>query len=170
MQTFKIILAVVVGIPLLVVAVFWLLGFDKLWTLIAGPSDMGAVDFATFSKTAKPNQHLVCPQDFCRNQTPDEISKVYALPANELSKEFLKSLKNERDLEQVGQDMPQLRFVQRTAKMRYPDTIRVEFITVTENTSSLAIYSQSQIGYRDFGVNRARVTRWLKRLEEFEAN
>ena len=55
------------------------------------------------------------------------------------------------------------RFVQYTRLMRYPDTIDVEVIPAGEN-STLALYSRSLVGRKDFGVNRARLKRWLAAL------
>ena len=56
------------------------------------------------------------------------------------------------------------RFLQRTRMMRFPDTIDVE-VFPAPGGSTLAIYSRSLIGRRDFGVNRARIARWLAALE-----
>ena len=49
--------------------------------------------------------------------------------------------------------------------MRFPDTVDVEVFPAGENQSTLAIYSRSLIGRKDFGVNRARITRWLAALD-----
>jgi uncharacterized protein (DUF1499 family) len=49
--------------------------------------------------------------------------------------------------------------------MRYPDTIDVAVFPMGEGQSSVAIYSRSLVGHGDFGVNRARVERWLTALE-----
>jgi len=167
MQILKLILGVFVGVPLLVFVVFWLIGFDKLWHLLGGPADMGDVELKTFTKTSKPNQYLVCPEGYCENETADKVSPIYSLSAQELSDALLVSLQSERNLQRVDEetDPLRLRFVQRTEKMRYPDTIRVEIIPVNDTQSSLAIYGQSQIGRKDFGVNKARILRWLRRLE-----
>ena len=48
--------------------------------------------------------------------------------------------------------------------MRFPDTIDAEVLPVGDNQSTLALYSRSLIGRKDFGVNRARLTRWLAAL------
>lgn len=47
--------------------------------------------------------------------------------------------------------------------MRYPDTVDLEVIPVGENQSTLALYSRSLVGRKDFGVNRARLRRWRNR-------
>ena len=56
------------------------------------------------------------------------------------------------------------RFIQYTRLMRFPDTIDVQVLPVGDNQSTLAIYSRSLVGRNDFGVNRARVERWLAAL------
>jgi uncharacterized protein (DUF1499 family) len=49
--------------------------------------------------------------------------------------------------------------------MRFPDTVDIEVLPVGDNQSTLAIYSRSLIGRSDLGVNRARVERWLAKLD-----
>jgi uncharacterized protein (DUF1499 family) len=56
------------------------------------------------------------------------------------------------------------RFIARTRLMRYPDTINVRFHDLGEGRSSLSLYSRSQIGRSDFGVNRARLEGWIAEL------
>ena len=55
------------------------------------------------------------------------------------------------------------RFIQTSRLMRFPDTIDIE-VFPAGNGATLAIYSRSLLGRRDFGVNRARVARWLAAL------
>lgn len=56
------------------------------------------------------------------------------------------------------------RWVQRSRVMRFPDTVNVRFVDLGEGRSTLALYSRSQLGSDDMGVNRARIERWLDRL------
>jgi uncharacterized protein (DUF1499 family) len=56
------------------------------------------------------------------------------------------------------------RYVQRSAVFGFPDTIVVRFLDQPGGTSTVAIYSRSQLGQRDMGVNKARVERWLAKL------
>ena len=49
--------------------------------------------------------------------------------------------------------------------MRFPDTIDVEVMPAGENQSTLALYSRSLVGRKDFGVNRARLQRWRAALD-----
>ncbi|MGI9355966.1 MAG: DUF1499 domain-containing protein [Rhizobiaceae bacterium] len=145
-------------------------GWERVWTSAFGPPDLGQVTFEKFAKGPKPNQALICPQDLCDEESLDRESSVYDIPAGQLRDELLKSLDEEDDLRRVddGADPLKLRFIQRTTWMHYPDTIRVEIIPIDDDTSTLAIYSQSQIGESDFGVNLERVERWLSRLQRYE--
>ena len=56
------------------------------------------------------------------------------------------------------------RYIQRSRLMGFPDTIVVRFLERPEGRSTLALYSRSQLGRGDFGVNRARIERWLEKL------
>lgn len=151
-----------------------IIGWDSMWNKIGGPADLGTVNFQTLTKTPNPNQALICPTGFCpaaeAEDQVDQISPLYALPVAELAQQILNSLTHEQNLERVDDrsDPLKMRFVQRTPKLRFPDTIRLEIIPMGDNQSSLALYSQSQIGKSDLGVNKERVDRWLKRLASFE--
>jgi uncharacterized protein (DUF1499 family) len=145
-------------------------GWEKLWERVSGPSDLGPVTFLTLQKTPKPNQALVCPTGFCVSAKIDLESPTYALSAQELKQRFINALGNEQQIERVddAQDELKLRYVQRSKLMKFPDTVRIEFIPIDAERSTLAIYSQSQIGHSDMGVNLERVKRWLKYLQVFE--
>jgi Protein of unknown function (DUF1499) len=56
-------------------------------------------------------------------------------------------------------------YVQRSGLLAFPDTIVVRYIERPEGRSTLAIYSRSQLGQSDLGVNIARLKRWLGELE-----
>jgi uncharacterized protein (DUF1499 family) len=56
------------------------------------------------------------------------------------------------------------RIVLRSRLMRYPDTVNLRVISLGEGQSSLLLYSRSQIGWSDMGVNRARLARVIERL------
>jgi len=58
-------------------------------------------------------------------------------------------------------------YVARTRWIGFPDLITVR--TIPDGTgSTLAIVSRSRFGRSDFGVNQARLARWLKTLETFK--
>lgn len=147
-------------------------GWEKIWQRLAGPADMGNVSFSGFTKEPGPNQALVCPPGLCDRASIDFSSPTYALSADKLRKTLLESLELEQRLERVDddQDPLRLRFIQRTKRLKFPDTISVEIIPVKDGMSALAVYSRSQIGKSDLGVNRSRLERWFARLQAFEAS
>jgi len=160
-------LLAIVAIVLILGAVFVLYGREKSWEALFGSPDMGPVEFATLQKTSRPNQVLLCPVDVCKAGTPDILPPVYAVPVDKLRDAFHQIISQEAHTEQVAADADRQteRYIIRTNLMRFPDTVCVKFIDLGNNTSTLAIYGQAQIGYSDRGVNEARVQRWLNALD-----
>ena len=142
-------------------------GRDQIWTLVAGPADLGLVDFATLEPPASPNHFLACPKGFCPRAHADMVSPTYKVSAAHLQQTARRAWAVEPRLKRVDGSLATLRdrYVERTAVLRFPDTISVRFIDLGAGTSTLAIYSRSQIGYSDLGVNKTRVIRWLALLE-----
>ena len=58
----------------------------------------------------------------------------------------------------------QFDYVQRSAMWRFRDIITVRFLAPTPETSTVAVFSRAIYGYGDLGVNRKRVTAWLRLL------
>jgi len=160
-------LAALLGVAFLVATAF---GWDKVWEKAAGPADLGPVVFEDLRKTPKPNQALICPDGLCNEKDRDAKSPVYDLSVDELKAAFVESLAEETSLERVDDksDPLAMRFVQRTRLLRFPDTIRVRFFALGNDSSTLALYGQSQIGQSDMGVNMQRLKRWLRRLKKHE--
>ena len=129
--------------------------------------DIGPVDWATLRRHPTPNDTLVCPAGRCPNAKADREPKTYPVPPDELLtrlKRIALSEPGTSELPGAANDRA-ARFLQHTRLMRFPDTIDAEVFPVGDNQSTLAIYSRSLLGRKDFGVNRARVKRWLAALE-----
>lgn len=141
-------------------------GISALWETVAGPPDLGAVDFAAISRSATGNDALFCPPGLCTGSRPDGVSPVFATTVQRLRDAIRVIEVNDPDLFFLARDdsLPQDRYLARTPLLRYPDTINVRFHDLGQGRSSLSIYSRSQIGRSDFGVNRARVGAWLTEL------
>ena len=167
------ILAFLIGFASLWGVVFLVLttyGWEKVWEARFGSPDLGTVQFEDFAKGPLPNQALACPNGVCRDGDRDIISLRYGLSVDELRIALLTALDQEDSLERVddGKDPLRLRFVQRTRLLRFPDTIRVQLFSLDAQTTTIALYSQSQVGVDDFGINKARLQRWLSRLKQYE--
>jgi uncharacterized protein (DUF1499 family) len=133
-----------------------------LFALTACSADTVGIDFATLVRPSSPNTYLVCPKDRCA-AAPDEEGPIYAVPAAQLF-ERARTLLSAEPRTEVVQDQPEtfrLVLVQRSAFFRFPDTITFQAFPLPDGTSTLAIYSQSNYGYGDFGVNKDRVRSWI---------
>jgi uncharacterized protein (DUF1499 family) len=127
--------------------------------------NIGPVDWASLTRHATPNDALVCEAARCPQAKPDWEPKTYAMPPGELLarlREVAFAEHGTRELAPTGVNTA--RFIQYTRLMRFPDTIDVE-VFAADPRCTLAIYSRSLIGRNDFGVNRARVERWLAGLD-----
>lgn len=167
-MTFLIGFAALWGVAFLVATTY---GWEKIWQSTHGSADLGSVVFEGLTKTSRPNQVLICPDGICDDAARDWTSPIYDTDVETLKLAFFKSLESETGLQRVDDrdDPMQARFVQRSRILRFPDTIRVRFYKLGNDTrSTLALYGQSQVGQSDVGVNKARAARWLKRLENLE--
>lgn len=137
-------------------------GLDRVW-LLFGPPDLGPVTFETLARRSTPNDALICPDDLCRAKS-DVIPPVYATGTDGLRQAMARVIASEPDVTQMENTPLSARYIQRTKVMRFPDTIVVRYIPLGADRSTLALYSRSQLGKGDTGVNKARLTRWLDKL------
>jgi uncharacterized protein (DUF1499 family) len=130
-----------------------------------GSPDLGPIDFESFNRDTRPNSALGCPKNFCKNAMADFDPGIYEVSEDKLRDIFTTFALSQPNVVPVFRhSQPGLptqdRYIQRTRLMQFPDTINVRFIALTENTSTLAIHSRSQIGHSDMGVNLKRVRAW----------
>ena len=134
-----------------------------------GPADLGPVTFETLQRRTTPNDALACPVGMCPAWS-DVVPPVFALDVAGLRAALGKVIASEPGIERVASDDATStdRYVQRTALLRFPDTIVVRTIALSAQDgaprSTLALYSRSQLGHSDLGVNKARIERWLAKL------
>lgn len=166
-----------VTIPLIIVAgaalgagTFFAIGPERVWERF-GPADLGEVDFARLQRRQTPNDALACLPEFCAAKADIE-APVFARPAQEMFSVVESAVAHEPDLQKTGSDEARgtLRFVQRSRLMRYPDTINVKVMALPDGGSTVLIYSRSQLGRGDLGVNRARIERWIRLLKDATPN
>lgn len=156
------------GVAGSVAVILWFAGgADLAWRAIAGPPDLGPVDLATLERRPAPNDALACPPGLCAARI-DIAPPHWPMPAAELRRAFATALADEPRTERVAADDATMtdRWVQRTRLMRFPDTIVARFVDLPEGGSTVILYSRSQLGSDDLGVNRARIERWLRRLRD----
>jgi uncharacterized protein (DUF1499 family) len=142
----------------------WEAGLERTWQGLFGSPDLGPVEFATLKRRSTPNDALICPRDICPQAQPDTEPSVFPVPSA-----HLRSLVSEVALAEPGTSLldrgpQQDRYLVRTQLMRFPDTVVVQVFDRGQDASALALYSRSQIGSSDFGVNRRRIERWVARI------
>lgn len=149
----------------LLVAVFLLASGPAIILRQFGSADLGDIDFRIVQRRTSPNDALVCKADFC-SATADFAAPDFELGADSLFTLFRHAIDDEPRLERVDTNVAEqtLRYVQRSRWMGFPDTINVKIFPLPGGRSTIALYSRSQLGKGDFGVNRTRLTRWINLL------
>lgn len=143
---------------------FFAIGPARIWDRLAGPADLGPVDFATLRRRTVPNDALACSRGAC--PAPAEIElPLFARPPGELLARLEEQVAREGDGNRVddGSDPLYRRYVLRTPVLRFPDTLDIRARPGPEGTA-LLLYSRSALGRGDFGTNRARLERLLAPL------
>lgn len=143
-------------------------GIAAWWARLAGPADLGPVDFAGITRSPSGNDALFCPPDLCGQVRSDGVAPVFVSPVARLRDAVRVIEVNDPDVFTLARDEGKIqdRYLARTKWMRFPDTISVRFIDLGGGRSTLALYSRSQIGRSDLGVNKARLERWIMLLRE----
>ncbi len=157
-------ISVLFAVVVAAVLLFTTFGERPLTALFA-VGDVEAVDFADLRLTGKPNDFLMCPPGFC-DANPHTDSPVFDVSVEQLRERWREVVTVQPRVKLLAEDEEgqQSDYVQRSARFRFPDIITVRFIAVSYSRSTLAIYSRSIYGRRDFGVNRKRIDAWLKTL------
>jgi uncharacterized protein (DUF1499 family) len=138
---------------------------DIAYERLFGPPDLGAIAFERLMRRTTPNDALACPPGECGSASVDVRPPSYPVPAGELRRRVRRYLA-EQGAMLAGFDDTSLhdRFVVRTQLMRFPDTVDVEIFPLDADHATLAVYSRSQLGYYDFGVNLRRLRALLEAL------
>jgi uncharacterized protein (DUF1499 family) len=115
---------------------------------------------------AKQNEYFVAPKDFAP-MPPHREAPVYARPAATVAAALEKIITAAPRVEWTGKSGDGLRLeaIQRTAGFKFPDRITIEVMPLLGDRATLAVFSRSRYGRRDFGVNQARVDAWLAALD-----
>lgn len=126
-----------------------------------------AIDFHMLKLTWKPNQFLVLPPNYKAQAPPHRVSPAFPMSPGKLLEAVKRVALAEPRTVLAGEDAAahKLEFVQRSKTFRFPDHVSVEAVPLGAGRTALAIYSRAKLGIRDFGVNRARVERWLAALQ-----
>ena len=105
---------------------------------------------------------LVCPLGYCRAGEA-MTSPIFEMSWLRLREVWRRMIAAEPRTILVAEDVRRGRsvYVAHTAVLGFPDIVKIEFVALGPDRSSIALYSRSRYGRSDFGKNRRRVERWL---------
>lgn len=149
----------------------FLLIFSLFILSIEGCGQMPAADLQNLTLPSTKNYYLICPKGFC-NVQPNEYSPIYNVSAANLFEAWNLMLSKQLYVNITG-TIParaQYEYVQKSPFFGFPDYISVQFIAITDTTSTLAIYSRSRYGFYDFDVNKKRLRKWIAQLNDAVLN
>lgn len=154
---------------LLIVLIFVVLGVFAIRSILTPDTDkmkLGELNFKTLELPLSPNKYLVCPKDYCRAKA-DAVSSTYGVSVAALKTAWNTMVAQQPRVTLLSafQDGRQKRYMQLSHVFHFPDFITVEFISVDEDHSTLALYSRSRYGHGDMGVNQERIQKWLQELQ-----
>ena len=123
--------------------------------------DTWHVDPADTARTNRPNEALAAPVGTTLVE-PDLVLSLMTKPSVEFLTDLDAVARAEPRVEVLAGDVGtgRITYVQRSTIMGFPDYISVSAIETTAG-NGLILWSRSRYGYYDFGVNRARLERWL---------
>jgi len=116
-------------------------------------------------RPASPNSALAAPEDFPLK--PDFVLPIYPIPATALFDAICRvaAAAPRTYLQAIYPENMEARWVARSELFNFPDVIVAQVSPRGEDKSSLVLYSRSEYGYSDLGVNRARLKAWIGALE-----
>jgi uncharacterized protein (DUF1499 family) len=134
-------------------------------------SGVSPTDFANLERSDSPNSWLVAPADFAGGK-PDEESPVFDVAPRILAEAWMQVLRAQprTTITGVFADGLHIEADQKSALFGFVDRISARVLPLAASRSTLIVYSRSQVGYWDLGVNRSRVQQWLADLRARVAN
>lgn len=134
----------------------------SVWVRLA-PDDPARwhVSLERISETGSENGWLIKP----KGEVADGASPIFREAPAALAKRFLDFALAQPRVTLLAQDEDGLGFtvIQRSLVFGFPDYITVEAVEA-DGGAALRVWSRSRYGSSDLGVNRARVSAWLKKL------
>ncbi len=127
--------------------------------LAPNPAETWAVDPMAVARPASPNYVLVRPEG------GDLAAPVYAEPPGALAARIDAVARAEPRTTLLAGSVAEGRmtYLTRSAVMGFPDFTSVKVLPAGDG-STFAAFARSRFGQGDFGVNRARIDRWLAAL------
>lgn len=124
------------------------------------------IDFTTLAVPKSPHFYLLCPHGY-RNESTQDTSPVFKASMESLKVAVFSTLNNvaRNRLINENEHANQYTFEFRSLLFRLPNTLHIQFIFLSQTETTLAVFSHSNYGYYDFGVNKRRVKRLIRKVQ-----
>ncbi len=124
------------------------------------------VDFKNLVLPKTPNYYLICPTDYC-SVTPNKIAPIFHESLQIVQKKWNEIISKQPRIQLLYSNRQQntMTYIQRSKLFRFPDYIYVRLIALSNDQTTIALYSRSKYGHSDFGVNKKRLQQWLQLLK-----
>lgn len=157
----------IIGLLIVAIIAFFLVGPDRIWKATSGPSDLGAMTLETLARTGKPNDALIGPAD-ALPLSPDAQTPVFAVTAEQLYRQIIARIDATGTVTWANQNEEALyaRALTFSSLMRFPDTNHIWVLPVDETHATLVLYAAAKLGQSDLGKNRERLDSWLSLLAD----
>jgi uncharacterized protein (DUF1499 family) len=131
---------------------------------VEGDPDRWHIDPRNAERTGRPNEFLVVPAE---NGGGDMASPVFDMSAETLAERVGDVIATEPRAHRLAGDLSDgfVTYVVRSRWVGFPDYVSILIQPVGEEQSTISIWSRARFGYSDWGVNEARVRRWLEALQ-----
>jgi uncharacterized protein (DUF1499 family) len=145
----------------------WLLSLSFL--VAAVPSALALPplpDPIRIERTGKPNDALIGPPGECAGEV-DRPAPVFAVSPQELFRIWTEVVLEEPRTRLVARNSHRLLLnaEQLSRVFGFVDEIAIRVLPAGDGGATFVAYSKSRVGYYDFGVNRARLERWIDRIQ-----
>ena len=160
-------LAWLLGLALVALVAFLLIGPERVWRTLAGDPDMGRQHLGSIERTGKPNDALLVPPSAAA--TPGtEVIPAFAVDADTLFSTLIGRVDATGTVRWVERD-PEARYARAltfSPVMKFPDTNHIWVVPQEDGTSALYLYATAQLGQSDLGKNRQRLLGWVDLLDD----
>lgn len=128
-----------------------------------GQAEAAPLDPTILARTGRPNDALACPVGACA-ATADRAAPTFSTSPERVLAAWRTVIAAEPRTRIVAEDATGLVAEQRSRFLGFVDTIAIRVLPTGDGVT-FAAYSRANLGWWDFGVNRARLDRWIEAVE-----
>lgn len=124
-------------------------------------------DFASLQRPSSPNSWLIVSPGLGKQVAADAEVPAYQMTPRQLAAAWQTVVETQprTRILAVSDNGLQIEAVQRSALFGFIDRISFQAVPIDEDSAGLLVYSRSNVGYWDMGVNRRRLSAWIEAID-----